>query len=511
MDGISTGIVYLIGAGPGDPELITLKGSNLLQTCDTVIYDNLIPLELIIGLPDNIEKIYVGKKAGKHTLPQEKINQLMVELAGDGKKVARLKGGDPLIFGRGGEEAAYLRQNGIDYEIVPGITAGIAGPAYTGIPCTDRERSSFVTFATGHKAGEKELSSVPWEKLAQIRNGTLVIYMGVAEFANIVEILIDSGISPVTPAAVIERGTFPTQRVYTAPLNELVVTAIEEKIRPPALFIIGDVVDMQPDLEWLIERPLLGNRVMVLRPADQAGDMYKTLRDLGAEVLPYPTIATKKTDSGEWAEVDKVLESANESRLVFTSENGVRYFMNQFINRYGDIRKLGKFKTAAVGYGTARALKKYSLKADFVPSKATTEVLAKEMVENLSLAGCNILRVRGNLGDNRVEEALTRAKANVIPLKVYETYYPPWPEGFKEKLFDFPPDVIIFTSGSTINGLFEQLNQDEIEELTEDASIVSIGPMTSKSLAERGLKVKMEAEEHSIPGIIDKLKKNSNR
>lgn len=511
METDSNGIVYLIGAGPGDPELITIKGKLLLQNCDAVIYDNLIPAELIITLPESTEKIYVGKKAGNHTMPQAEINELIFKLAAEGKKVARVKGGDPFIFGRGGEEARYLREHGIKYEIIPGITAGIAGPTFAGIPCTDREISSFVIFATGHKAREKELSPVPWDKIADLQSGTLVIYMGVAEFTSIVETLIDNGISPVTPAAVIERGTFSTQRVFTAPLNELVVKAIEEKIKPPALFVIGEVVDLQRELEWFKNKPLIGHRIMVLRPADQAKFMYKNLRDLGAEVLPYPTIATRKAQSSEWDKLEEYERSDNESWLVFTSENGVRYFMDEFVNRYGDIRMLGKFKTAAVGYGTARALDKFNLKADFIPNKATTEILAKQMTEKYNLKGSNIIRVRGNLGDQRVENILTETGAQVTPLTVYETYYPQWPDGFKEKLFEFPPDIIIFTSGSTVDGFFRMLNEDEINELTEDARLVSIGPMTSERIRQKGLKVSIEATEHSIPGIIDKLKDELSR
>ncbi len=505
------GIVYLIGAGPGDPELITVKGNQLLSECDAVIYDNLVPQELIIALPPDIEKHYVGKKAGKHTLPQDKINELMVELAKHGKTVARLKGGDPYIFGRGGEEARYLEEHGIKFEIIPGVTAGAAGPAYAGIPCTDRSLASYVVFATGHKADEKDSSSVPWEWLAKSKNGTIVIYMGVGEFAAIASILIANGMSPDTPAAVIERGTLPSQRVITSTLNKLPEQALAINIKPPAIFVIGDVVNLQKHLTWIDNRPLLGARIMVCRPADQAQPMYQSLRKLGAEVLPYPTIATKRhIDETAWQAFGRIIKkSTNDNWLVFTSENGVRYFIEQFMSRYSDIRHLGNFKIAAVGFGTERELNEYSLKADFIPTKATTEFLAKEMAESLNLENASVIRVRGNLADDRIEKALAKAGANVIPIQIYHTYYPEWPDGFKENLFEYPPNVIIFTSGSSVKGLYEILNKDEIDTLMANAKAVSIGPETTKMIQSFGIKVTIEAEEHSVPGIINELLKHN--
>ena len=507
---MTKGKVYLIGAGPGDPELITIRGKALLESCQEVIYDNLVAGELIIGLKPEIRKYYVGKKAGVATLPQDEINALMVKLAAGGKNVARLKGGDPFIFGRGAEEAIYLKNHNIDFEVVPGVTAGVAAPAYAGIPCTERTQASYVIFATGHKAKEKEITSVPWKQFAQLENGTIVVYMGVAEFANIVSIFIDCGMHPDTPAAVIERGTYPSQRVIVAPLNQLTVEAIENKIKPPSIFVIGNVVDHQEYLSWFDNRPLFGKRIMVCRPADQAKDMYQALRNLGAEVLPYPTIATRPGKSGdEWAKVRKLIDKGPANMwLVFTSENGVRYFIDQFKAHIGDIRKLAKFKIAAVGFGTARALEVFSLQADFIPSEATTEKLASEMVAKLDLFGASIVRARGNLADTRVEDILAGSGTTVLPLNVYETYFPEWPEGFKEKLFDYSPDVIVFTSGSTVDGFCKLLTEGEIEELMGESIAVSIGPSTTAIAKAQGIKVKLEAKEHNIPGIIAELVKH---
>nr|MBN2276404.1 uroporphyrinogen-III C-methyltransferase [candidate division Zixibacteria bacterium] len=501
---MSNGKVYLIGAGPGDPGLITVRGLELLHDCDVVVYDHLIPDELIITLPGKTEKIYVGKRASDHTLPQDEINSLLVKLARQGKTVARLKGSDPLIFGRGGEEARVLRENNISFEIVPGVTAGIATTAYSGIPCTDRDLASAVVFVTGHKAREKDSSSVAWDCIARARNITIIIYMGVAEIDNIVSNLIAGGMSARIPSAVIERGTFPTQRTYTAPLEEMPEVVRAKNIRPPAIFVVGEVVNLQKYLSWYEDRPLFGKRIMVTRPSDQAREMYKSLRDLGAEVLPYPTITTESSESEEgWQDFNKIV--GYRKWIIFTSENGVRYFYRQMVSRLGDIRILGGFKIAAVGFGTARALGEISLKPDFIPSRATTESLAEEIIDKYDFQNIPVARVRGNLGDDRVERILTEAGAEVLPLQTYRTFYPGWPEGFKEKLIEYPPDIITFTSGSTVEGLCRLLDPDELDELLKGKVVVSIGPSTSDVIRSHGIEVTLEAVEHSVPGIIREI------
>jgi len=365
------GIVYLVGSGPGDPDLITVKGARLLESCDVVVYDALAPDELVISLPRTVEKRYVGKKAGQHSLPQDQINELLVALARDRKNVVRLKGGDPFVFGRGSEEAEYLKKHGVPFEIVPGITAGVAGPAYAGIPATDRRRASFVMFLTGHKASDKELSSVPWDWVGRAKNGTLVVYMGVSELGNIVTSLREAGMDDATPAAAIERGTYPTQRVIRATMATLQTEVERAGLKPPSLFVFGDTVKLGDVLSWMDRKPLFGLRVLVARPSDQAGWVYRDLRDLGAEVLPYPTIATEPVDDPlAWEGVTTI--TGDNRWLLFTSENGVRYFMNLWRDHEIDARGLADYKIAAVGFGTARALKAFNLTPDFMPTKATT-------------------------------------------------------------------------------------------------------------------------------------------
>jgi len=498
------GMVFLIGAGPGDPGLITVKGKRHLKQCDAVIYDNLLAPELIVAIPPKTEKYYVGKRAGVHPVPQEQINELMLKLAREGKCVARLKGSDPLIFGRGGEEARFLKAHGIPFEIVTGVTSGIAGPSYAGIPCTHREKASFVMFVTGHKASEKLKGSVPWEWVAEAKGGTIVIYMGVGEIANITEKLIDNGMPADTPAAIIERGTFPSQRVIVATLRELPEKVAREGIKPPALFVLGEVCTLQSELEWFMDKPLLGLRIMVTRPADQSEDLYFELRQLGAEPMPFPTIATEPVhDEPGWEAIKDCLDK--DAWLVFTSENCVRYFFDQFVQRFGDIRYFSRFKIAAIGTGTSRALMNYHIEPDFVPSRATVEVLSEEMKNKVRLDGAHIVRVRGNLANDYMEKALPPHGATVIPLTVYRTFHPEWPDGLKEKLFDTPPHAILFTSASTVKGLSHNLTEDEIKKITSGAEIFSLGPMVSETLTKHGFKITAQADPHDLPGMVTAL------
>ena len=498
------GRVFLIGAGPGDPELITVKGRELLQECDSVVFDNLVPRELVISLKSTTRTIYVGKKADDHALPQDEINQLLVDLARKGDTVGRLKGSDPLIFGRGGEEAKFLKDHDIPFEIVPAVTAAIGASAYAGIPCTDRERASFVTFATGHPAKDKDGSGVPWPKIAQLENGTLVIYMGVGEVAHIVDELIVSGMDPDRPAAIIERATLPTQRRLVGTLQQLPEMVTRDNVRPPALFVIGEVVDLHEGIDWFGSGPLSGKRVMVLRPVDQAQAVYQQLRRLGAEVQPYPTIATRlHYDAEGWRVFASV--SGDDRWLVVTSENGVRYFVEQLTEVVGDLRRLAPYKIAAIGFGTARALARYNLKADFVPGTATVAGLARELVANYDLSKAQVVRVQGNLSDDTIPSALTAAGAKVSTLTVYHTFHPTWPDGFKEELLAHRPDVIMFSSGSTARGLFELLSAEEVKAVASDAVLASIGPSTTKVIEDLGLKVGVTATTHSLPGLIEAL------
>lgn len=498
----TTGKVFLIGAGPGNPELITVRGQRALDQCDAVVYDNLISEALVIMLPQRVERHYVGKQCDVHALSQDKINQLLVDLAKQGKIVARLKGGDPFTFGRGGEEASFLRRNDIEFEVVPGVTSGSAVLAYAGIPPTDRRLASMVMYVTGHKAVNRE-SHVDWSWVAKSKYATIVIYMGVGELPSLVEQLTANGMSADLPAAVIERGTFSTQRIVTAPLSQLPAKATEADIKPPALIVLGNVVGLRDSIDWFANKPLFGKRVMITRPADQSLDLYEELRDLGAEVLTYPTIATESdVHENEWKQIESI--ATDRKWIVLTSENSVRYFLKQYTDHFADIRSLAGYKIAAVGFGTARALQAAHIQPDFVPSKATTRTMADEMVAQLDLQHATVIRVRGNLGDMYIEDTLSKAGADVISLPVYRTFTPKWPENLKAKLMKFPPDYIMFTSGSSCDGFIENIKPDELKHFAR-AVIMSIGPTTSDVIRSHGLRVSIEATNHSIPGVVDEL------
>jgi uroporphyrinogen III methyltransferase/synthase len=503
------GKVYLVGAGPGDPGLITVKGAEILKLCDAVVYDRLVPLELVVTLPGRVQRHYVGKAADRHSLPQDEINELLANLAGQGLTVVRLKGGDPFMFARGGEEALHLKDKGIPFEIVPGVTAGTAAAGYAGIPLTHRKLATFAVFLTAHEAADKAEAQVPWEWLGQAKNGTIAGYMGVKQLPNVVKNLTGAGMDAEMPAAVIERGTTGIQKSVKGALKDLPELVKKSGIEPPALFIIGETVGLSDELGWFGGGALAGKRIMVTRPADQAGEMYALLRGAGAEVLPLPTIATSGSiDQGGWEALKglfsggEVLEDS-EPWLVFTSENGVRYFMGQFFERGYDYRPLGRFKIAAMGSGTDRALKQHNLKADFIPSIYTSEVLAAELSDHLSDLKCRVVRVRGNLGDDRIERALESTGVEVTALQVYDTFTATWDQGMWMHFEENPPDLITFTSGSTVTGFVEILGAKKALEIAGKAVAASIGPMTTKIAIEAGITIAIEAGTHSVPGLVE--------
>lgn len=502
MNNGKVGTVFLIGAGPGDPDLITVKGKLLLETCDVVVYDNLVPDELVVSLPYGREKYYVGKRAGKHCFSQDDINHLLLKLALEGKNVARLKGSDPLVFGRGGEEAKFLKKNGIKYEIVPGLTSGIAGPEYAGIPPTDRELSSFILLVTGHKAGEKQSSSVPWDWVARAMGGTIAVYMGVSEIDRIVAKLLESGMNSETPSAVIERATYPSQRIITATLKTLPSVVKENNIKPPALFVFGETIRLQPVVEWLSHKPLLGLRVMITRAADQSQEMYRNFRWLGAEVMTYPTIATVPFhDRAAWQSLREIRSGTK--WLAFTSSSGVRNFIDQFTENFGDIRRLAEYRIAALGSGTARILSRYHLQPDFIPSRSVVSEFAAQLCDKVGGDDSTVLRVRGELSDKTFERILSERKLPVLPLTVYRTLFTEWPDDFKDKLFEFPPSVIIFTSATTVDGILKNMSIDEFRQLAQQATVISMGQATAARLRQIGIEITLEPRGQSIQNLID--------
>jgi uroporphyrinogen III methyltransferase/synthase len=484
--------------------LISVKAKYLLEQCDAVVYDSLISYELVATLPAGVGRWYVGKKSGRHLVPQQDINELLVKLALKGKRVVRLKGGDPFVFGRGGEEAKHLAEHGIPYEVVPGIASGMAAPAFAGIPCTDREEASYVMFVTGHRAVGKATSSVPWDWVARARNGTVVIYMGVSEIDGIVERLLKGGMPPDRPVAAVERGTFPTQRVITTTLSKLPEKVAESGIRPPTIFVIGEIVYLQKKLDWFPRQPLSGVRVMVTQPGDQAVTLYRDLRECGAEVLAYPTISTVEDfHADEWDALNNI--AADDRWLLFTSENGVRYFLGRWFSAVGDLRGLQAYKIAAVGAKTTLALRSRGIVPDFVPARPTTAALVEQIAEHVRLSKRVFVRVRGNLTDDYLERSLEQNGSEVLPLGVYRTIFARWPAEAKEKLLSYPPNAIIFTSSSAVGGFVANLEARELQQLTTGAIVLSIGPSTSKSVRAHGMTVALESKEGTTRSVVEEL------
>ncbi|MBI3991623.1 MAG: uroporphyrinogen-III C-methyltransferase, partial [Candidatus Omnitrophica bacterium] len=383
------GIVYLIGAGPGDPGLITLKGIECLKKAEVVIYDHLVNPQLLSYARKDAEIIYAGKIQNKHTLTQDEINRLLVKKASSGKCVARVKGGDPFIFGRGGEEAEALVRARINFEIVPGVTSAIAVPAYAGIPLTMRKFTSTVGFITGHEDPTKEISDIPWDKVST-GMGTLVFLMGLNNLPEIVNRLIYHGKKPETPVAVIQWGTLPKQRTVTGNLKDIAEKVKKEKLKPPSIIVVGDVVKLRNSLNWFEKRPLFGKRILVTRTREQASELSNMLKDLGADVIEFPTIEIRPIS--DYKKADNAISNLSQySYLFLTSVNGVRFFKERLDALGLDSRAVAGVKVCAIGPRTAEELEKIGIKPDFIPSEYSAEGILNK-IHNLK--GKNILILR---------------------------------------------------------------------------------------------------------------------
>ena len=503
-DAGSKGKVYLVGAGPGDPGLITKRGYELLKQADAICVDALIEPAFLAEVPEHVERYDVGKHAGSHSMLQEQIEALLIRLAKEGKQVVRLKGGDPFVFGRGGEEALALRAAGIPFEVVPGVTAAVAATAYAGIPITHRGLSTFAMLLAAHEAPDKneDGATLPWKEIAKLTGGTLAGYMGLRTLPQTVEHLLSGGMAPDTPAVLIERGTMSGQRSIVSTLAKLAEDGERAGIKPPALFVVGEVASLSERIDWLKPGPLTGKRVMVTRPAQQAAPMVHTLQALGATVLPAPSIRVAATYvEASWRRM--LNQPQRKGWLVFTSENGVRYFFEGLQRSGEDIRFLGRFRIAAIGSGTEAELEQHGLRADFIPSRATTVALAEEFPANLK-EGEWVVRVRGNLGDTKVEKAIAEAGAEVQAQYVYETTTAPLDDLVRAWMNRINPDIITFTSGSTFTSLLEQWGT-EADKLLRGAKLVSIGPFTTQVIQEAGYDVAAEADPHTVDGVIEAI------
>ncbi len=491
-----SGVVYLVGAGPGDPGLVTVRALELVASADLILYDRLIPDEVLRAARPDAELIYVGKRPGEPTVEQPEIERRMVEAAEAGRSVVRLKGGDPFVFGRGGEEAEALAAAGVPFDVVPGVTAGVAAPAYAGIPVTHRDDASAVAFVTGHEDPEKPESALDWDALAAFP-GTLVLYMGVKRLAENTAALIAAGRDPKQPAAAIERGTMPGQRTVTATLGDLTEAVEREGIGAPAVIVVGPVVARREALAWLERRPLFGRRVVVTRARAQASGLASSLRGLGAEVVELPAIRIEpRIDSDE---VRKAVNDLYSYALVcLTSPNGVRLLFEAMAEADVDARALANATVAAIGPGTAAELEAHGIRADVVPEQYVAEALA-EALSGIPVKERPVLVARAAEARDVLPDALRERGAKVDVVALYETVAePPDPEAVQAAE---AADYLTFTSSSTVRNLVAALDGG----LPKGIRIVSIGPVTSDAAREAGLRVDIEAESHDIDGLIEAL------
>jgi uroporphyrinogen III methyltransferase / synthase len=493
------GKVYLVGAGPGDPGLITQKGRACIEAAEVIVYDYLAAEALLSYARENAEIIYAGKKAGDHTLSQSRINDLLVEKAKQGFTVTRLKGGDPFLFGRGGEEIEALSAVGIDFEVVPGVTSASAAPAYAGIPLTHRKFASCVTLVTGHEDPAKETSSINWKALAQT-GGTLVFLMGVKNLPAITDRLLRNGMPANTPAAIIHRGTTPSQKTIAGTLETISEKAATAGLTPPCVIVVGEVVSLRKRMKWFEDRPLFGKKVLVTRARSQASDMVERLTALGAECVEFPAIRVVKAvdDSALDAAIDQI---SAYNWLIFTSVNGVDFFFKRLYEKGKDSRALGGIKTAAIGPATEMRLLSFGVKSDIVPDSYKAEDLI-EAFKPQPMAGKRVLLPRASGARPVLPEALTQMGACVNEIPVYNTVSE---DGQSEQMLDLLQsrkiDVITFTSSSTVTNLKTLIPADRFEDLVKNVTIAAIGPITAATARENGFPVHIIAQEYTIAGL----------
>lgn len=496
---MATGKVYLVGAGPGDPGLLTLKGRQCLELADVVIYDYLANPLLLGHAPATAERIYVGKVRGNHHLPQEETNALLADKAAAGLQVVRLKGGDPYIFGRGGEEAAYLKERGIQFEVIPGVTAGFAAAAYAGIPLTHRDVTTSLALLTGHERPERKLSSLDWEKLAT-GLGTLIFYMGLTNLKMISEQLVKYGRAPQTPVAVVQWATLPRQRTLVGTLETIVEDVAREGIEPPAVIVIGDVVNYREELRWYDNLPLFGKRFLITRPRAQAADFVQKLQQQGAETICIPTIEIAPPD--DLQPLDQAIRDiASFDSLILTSVNGVEAFFERLAMNSLDVRSLAGVQLIAVGPKTAEAIEKRGLRPDLVPARYQAEGLVDELLAQ-GLEGKRFLYPRAKVVRPVLIEALRSAGADVVAPVAYQNVRPSGKEDMiRHLLSESELDAICFSSSSTFDNLLEMFG-DELKQLQGRAEFFSIGPITSETIRGHGFEVALEPEKSTLDDLV---------
>ncbi len=502
------GKVYLVGAGPGDFGLLTIRAKELLEKCDILIYDNLVNERVVSTLASAAcEKIYVGKSGASHTMEQEDINKLIVEKAGDGNKVVRLKGGDPYIFGRGGEEALFCVENGIDFEVINGISSAYAVPNYAGIPVTNRGYSASVAFITGHEDPTKLESDIKWDKLSTGVQ-TLVFLMGVKNLPLIIEKLTRHGLDSSTPAAVIENGCLPAQRSVSGTLADIAAKVKEAGLRPPSIIIVGKVVSLRERINWFEKRPLFGKTIVVTRSREQASELTARLEELGAGIIETPVIKIIPADKGD--SFEKIVKQiAGYDWIIFTSVNGVEHFFSHLYKKGLDARALSSAKICAIGPATAERLISFGIRADLLPEKYVSSDITRALDERGEIAGKTFLLPRADIAPREISSTLLSKGARLVDdIAIYRTVEEDLSDmpGQLELLKQLKFDLVTFTSSSTVQNFDRILKKAGVEEKT-GIRCAAIGPVTAGKARELGYSVEISADEHTIEGLIESILK----
>jgi uroporphyrinogen III methyltransferase/synthase len=492
-----TGKVWLVGAGPGDPGLLTLKAARALAQCDTLVYDYLASPAIVSLAPPDCEKIYVGKKAGAHTLTQDEITALIVTLGLAGKNVVRLKGGDVFVFARGGEEAQALAEAGVPFEIVPGITSAIAAPAYAGIPVTHRDHNTSFTIATGHEDPTKGYSSLDFAKLANPK-ATTIFLMAMGNLAAIIAKLKEHGLPGETPIGIVHEGTKPTQEVLTATIDTVIAEVARTRIGAPAIVVIGDVVKEREHIRWFDAQPLFGKRVLVTRPAHQADDFAQRLWEVGAEPLVAPTIAIGPPDDPQPAR-DAVARVREYDWVVFTSRNGVEAFFDTLGELGRDVRAFGDVKIAAIGPKTAEGLANRGIRVDLIPPTFVNEAVAEELLARTD-RGTRVLIYRAQEAREVLQDSLREHGRVVDVVAAYRTRYVT-DSGVADAAAR--AHIVTFTSSSTVEGFLHAVPDGA--GVLADKIVACIGPITARTARDAGIRVDVTADEFTVDGLLRAL------
>ena len=514
------GKVYLVGAGPGDIGLLTVKGMKCLQKAEVVVYDFHLNAQVLNYISHDAEFVYAGKQGGRHTMTQEEINEVLVEKAGQGKIVCRLKGGDPFVFGRGGEEAEVLAKRGLAFEVVPGVSSAVAAPAYAGIPLTHRLYSSSFAVIPGYEDTTKEESAIDWARLAT-GVGTIVVLMAVKNLGMLVQKLVENGRSPETPVAVVRWGTRPDQKTIVSTLKDIVSDAKGHEIKPPAVVVIGEVVKLRDTLRWYEDKPMFGHRVLATREHSTG---FEPLEELGAEVIEFPAIEIVPPE--DWSGLDAAIEQVNTyDWIIFTSPNGLRYFLGRYFEQGRDIRDLKGVRLCAIGTKTAAEVRRYGMKVDLIPEEFRAEGLVEAFIKERSTLRVQGSRENGEQGSSRGEVLrgmkflLPRAEVarEIFPEKVRElggeidvpvAYRAVKPELHGRRLKRFLKEgritVATFTSAATFTNFIEMIGSDA-DELLKGVSIAVIGPVTAKAVEKAGMKVEIMPEEATVEAMVQEI------